>query len=66
MLWILLSRSSINMSRKEKTEKKIINNLKGNVSRLTQKVDDLSEAVEKQEQHSRGNCSLLYGISEKK
>ena len=36
-----------------------------NVSRLAQKVDDLSEAVEKQ-QYSRRNCLLLHGIPEKK
>ena len=50
--------------RKEREE--IINNLTENVSRLTQKVDDLSEAVEKQEQYSRRNCLLLHGIPEKK
>ena len=37
-----------------------------NVSRLVQKVDDLSEAVKKQEQYSRHNCLLLHVIPEKK
>ena len=37
-----------------------------NVAELTQKVDDLSEVVEKQEQYSRRNCLLLHGIHEKK
>ena len=38
-----------------------------NVSRLAQKVDEHSGAVEKQEQHSSCNCLLLlHGILEKK
>ena len=37
-----------------------------NVSRLAQKVDDLSGAVEQQEQYSRHNCFLQHGIPEKK
>ena len=37
-----------------------------NVAELKQKVDDLSEVVEKQEQYSRRNCLLLHGIHEKK
>ena len=49
--------------RKEREE--IINNLTENVAKLTQKVDDLSESVEKQEQYSRRNCLLLHGIPEK-
>ena len=36
-----------------------------NVSRLAQKVDDLSEAVEKQEQYLKCICLLLHGIPEK-
>ena len=50
--------------RKEK--EKIISNLTENFSRLAQKVDDLSKAVEKQEQCSRRNYLLLHGIPEKK
>ena len=34
-----------------KEREKIINNLTENVAKLTQKVDDLSEAAEKQEQY---------------
>ena len=37
-----------------------------NVPRLAQKVDDLSAAVEKQEQYSGCNCFLLHGVSEQK
>ena len=48
--------------RKEREE--IINKLAENISRLVQKVDDLSEAVK--EQYSRSNCLLLHGIPEKK
>ena len=36
---------------KRKENKEIINNLTGNVFRLVQKVDDLSETVEEQEQY---------------
>ena len=49
--------------RKEREE--IINNLTENVSRLAQKKDDFSEAVEKQE-YSRCNYLLRHGIPEKK
>lgn len=49
MLWILLPRSLIHTSRKGKRERGI-NNLMENASRLAQKGDDLSGAVEKQEQ----------------
>ena len=37
-----------------------------NVAKLTQKVDDFTEAVVKQEQYSRHNCLILHGIPEKK
>ena len=43
-----------------------INNLTENVSRLAQKVGNLSKAVEKQEQNSRRNCLLLLRIPAKK
>ena len=49
-----------------KEREKIISNLTENVAKLTQKVDDLSEAVEKQGQYSRRSCLLLHGIPEKK
>lgn len=43
-----------------------MHNLTENVPRLAQKVDDLSAAVEKQEQYSGCNCFLLHGVSEQK
>ena len=49
-----------------KEREEIINNLTKNVSRSRRKVDDLSAAVEKQEQYSKHNCLLLHGIPEKK
>ena len=50
-----------------KEREEIINYLTENVSRLAQKVDKHSGAVEKQEQHSSCNCLLLlHGILEKK
>ena len=49
MLWILFSRILIHTSRKGKREREI-NKLVENASRLAQKGDELSGAVEKQEQ----------------
>ena len=49
MLWILFSRSLIHTSRKGQREREI-NKFMENASRLAQKGDDLSGAVEKQEQ----------------
>ena len=49
-----------------KQREEITSNLTENVAKLTQKVDDLSKAVEKQEQYSRRSCLLLHGIPEKK
>ena len=49
--------------RKEREE--IITNLTEIVAKLTQKVDDLSEAVEKQVQYSRRNRLLPHGIPQK-
>ena len=50
--------------RKEREE--IKNNLTENAFRLAQKVDSLSETVEKQERYSRRKCLLLHVTSEKK
>ena len=47
--------------RKEREE--IINNLTENVSRLTQNVDDLLEAVEKQEQYSTDSKAQLLATA---
>ena len=54
------------LKHERKVREEIVNNLTENVSKLAQKVDDLSGAVEKQEQYSRGNCLVLHGIHEKK
>ena len=51
--------------KQERKKKRKNNNLTEIVSRLAQKVGDLSEAREKQEQYSRHNCLLLRGIPEK-
>ena len=50
--------------RKEREE--IINNLTKNVSRFAQKIEDLLQAVEEQDQYSKPNYLLLHGIPEKK
>ena len=50
--------------REEKEE--IINNLIENFAKVTQKVDDLSEAVKKQEQYSRCNSMVVHRIPRRK
>ena len=50
--------------RKEK--EKIINNLKGEVSYLSEKLGKLEESIDAQQQYSRRNCLLLHGIEETK
>ena len=48
--------------RKKKEEK--ISNLENKVSFLNERVNELTTAIEKQEQYSRRNCLLLHGIQE--
>ena len=66
MLWILLPGSLIYKNRKGKKREEIINKLAENVSRLAQKVDNLSAAVKKQEQYSRCQSLLIQRILVKK
>ena len=66
MLWILSPGSLVCKNRKGKKREEIINKLAENVSRLAQKVDNLSAAVEKQEQYSSRKSLLIQGILVKK
>ena len=50
--------------RKEK--EKMIDNLKGEVSYLSEKVGKLEESIDAQQQYSRRNCLLLCGNEETK
>ena len=54
----------VDKDRKEK--KKIINNLKGEVSYHSDKLGKMEESIDAQQQYSRRNCLLLYGIEETK
>ena len=49
-----------------KEKEKIINNLKGEVSYLSEKLGKLEESIDAQQQYSRRNCLLLHGIEETK
>ena len=49
-----------------KEKEKIINNLKGEVSYLSEKLGKLEEGIDAQQQYSRRNCLLLHGIEETK
>ena len=50
---------------KDRNEKKrIINNLKGEVSYLSDKLKKMEESIDAQQPYSRRNCLLLHGIGE--
>ena len=49
-----------------KEKEKIINNLKGEVSYLSEKLGKMEESIDAQQQYSRRNCLLLHGIEETK
>ena len=51
--------------KKERQEqKKVIEELRGEVSSLNEKLNGFSEQVDWQEQYSRRNCLLIHGITE--
>ena len=51
---------------KERQEqKKVIEEWRGEVSSLNEKLNDFTEQVHLQEQYSRRNCHLIHGITEK-
>ena len=50
---------------KERQEqKKVIEELRGEVSSLTEKLNGVTERVDRQEQYSRRNCLLIHGITD--
>ena len=50
---------------KERQEqKKVIEKLRGEVSSLNEKLNGITEQVDRQEQYSRRNCLLIHGITE--
>lgn len=51
---------------KQKGRKKIINNLHGKVSEMSNELEALKESVEQQQQYSRRNCNLIHRITDQK
>ena len=54
------------LEKDRKEQEKIINNLKGEVSYLSEKLVKLEESIDAQQQYPRRNCLLLHGIEETK
>ena len=49
-----------------KKKEKIINNLQGKVSEMSNELEALKESLEQQQQYSRKNCIFIHEISEQK
>ena len=54
------------LEKDRKEKEKIINNLKGEVSYLSEKLGKMEESIDAQQQYSPRNCLLLHGIEETK
>ena len=54
------------LEKDRKEKEKIINNLKGEVSYLSENLGKTEESIDAQQQFSRRNCLLLHGIEETK
>ena len=54
------------LDKDQREKEKIINNLKGVSSYLSEKLDIMEESIHSQQQYSRRNCLLLHGIEETK
>ena len=54
------------LEKDRKGKEKIINNLKGEVNCVSEKLGKLGESIEFQQQYSRRSCLLLHGIEETK
>ena len=52
------------LEKDRKEKEKIINNLKGEVSYLSEKLGKLEDSIDPQQQYSQRNCLLLHGIEE--
>ena len=52
------------LEKDQKEKEKIINNLKGEVIYLSEKLGKLEESIDAQQKYSRRNCLLLHGIEE--
>ena len=54
------------LEKDRKEKENIINNLKGELSYLSEKLGKMEESIDSQQQYSRRNCLLLHGIEETK
>ena len=54
------------LDKDQKEKEKIINNLKGKASYLSEKLGKMEESIDAQKQYSQRNCLLLHGIEETK
>ena len=50
--------------KRRQEQKKVIEELRGEVSPLNEKLNAIAEQVNRQEQYSRQNCLLIHGITE--
>ena len=60
----LISGKSDDYERERQEKDKIIKELKSEVSDLSTSVKNLENQLDRQEQHSRRNCTLIHGITE--
>ena len=54
------------LEKDQKEKEKIINNLKGELSYVSEKLRKMEESIDSQQQYSQTNCLLLHGIEETK
>ena len=54
------------LEKDQKEKEETINNLKGEVSYLSEKLGKMEKSIDAQQQYSRRNCLLLHGIEETK
>ena len=54
------------MNKKEGKMKKKIEELNGIVSKMNERIEELENKIDRQEQYSKRNCILIHGIAENK
>ena len=52
--------------KKRRENKKKIEELNGTVSKMNERIEELENKIDRQEQYSRRNCILIHGIAENK
>ena len=52
--------------RQKRRKKKIINDLQGKVSEMSNEIELLKNSLDRQQQYSRRNCILIHEIPEEK